>query len=241
MSTRNESQQLNLDREQAIAFVEGSPAAVAAQDREAWLSLFAVGAAVEDPVGSAPNSHDGDCDNGPLARFYKTFINGNRIIFHRGHDYVCGNAVMRDLEIEVHLSSKVVNRVPMHLLYELGEVDGELKIQRLAAHWELGPMLKNQMSFGLASIPAGTRAFGKMLRYLGLGGVIAFMRAANTVGEAGSAALAAWAEEQGASLSKQLLGSHYASASFSKADGSHGVVMLHFDDKAQLQRSEVYC
>lgn len=174
------------DRDALLACVEGSPAAVAAHNKHQWLSLFADCAVVEDPVGSEPQIHVPD-QNGrsPLSRFYETFIAANTIRFHVDHDVVCGGAVVRDLDIEIRMSDKVAVRVPMHLLYELTWEQGELRIKRLAAHWELGPMLRQQMRYGLASAVVGVHAFWRMLRNMGLSGVRGFMQARQTVGDEG--------------------------------------------------------
>ncbi len=174
------------DRAACLACVEQSPQAVAAHDKARWLGLFAPAAVVEDPVGSRPVVNQGsDAVGGPIGRFYETFIAANDIRFHVQRDIVCGGCAVRDLEIEIRMSAKVVVRVPMHLIYELTELDGELKIKRLAAHWELAPMLRQQMQYGLASMTAGTAAFWRMLRYLGLSGVVGFAEARRTVGEPG--------------------------------------------------------
>lgn len=179
-----------------IDLVNRSPAAVAAHDRDAWLSIFAQYNIVEDPVGSAPHfsgvydRRDGRRGFGPLKRFYQAFIAANSIQFHVKRDIVCGLHVVRDLNIEILMSGRVVVLVPMHLLYELttehvelgGEQKEELRVFRLAAHWELAPMLKQQMAYGLDSLIAGSAAGLRMLRYLGLRGTVRFMQAMSSVG-----------------------------------------------------------
>lgn len=164
-----------------LAIVEQSPAAVAAHDKTAWLKLFARYSLVEDPVGSRPCvSRPGDsADSGPLARFYDTFIAANDINFVVERDMVGGDAVVRDLRLEITMAGGARVVTPMHLLYELVEEEGALRVFRLAAHWELRATLK-QRSGGLG-------AFWRMLRYLGVGGVFGFMRALSSVGDAGKA------------------------------------------------------
>lgn len=174
------------DREACMACVEGSPAAVAVHNKPEWLSLFADCAVVEDPVGSKPQinlpDHRGQS---PLGRFYETFIASNDIRFHVDHDVVCAGAVVRDLDIEIRMSPKVSVRVPMHLLYELTTEGGEVRIKRLAAHWELGPMIKQQMRYGFASALVGFHSFWRMLKHMGLSGVQGFAQARQTIGETG--------------------------------------------------------
>src|ERR1035437_759723 len=131
-------------REDCMNTVMRSPQAVAIHDKDAWLAIFARYNIVEDPVGSTPHvSGVYDCRSGvrgpgPLGRFFDTFIKPMDIVFHVDRDIVCGLGVARDLTIEIRMTPKVTVRVPMHLLYELVDEDGALKIQRLAAHWELG-------------------------------------------------------------------------------------------------------
>lgn len=169
-----------------LALVERSPAAVAAHDRDAWLGLFASDAVVEDPVGSAPQRRvPGGKD--PLVGFYECFIAPNTVRFLPGRDIVCGLHVMRDLSLEITLSPRVTVQVPMHLLYELKEEAGELKIARLAAHWELAAMARQQRSRGIASLGTGIVSTWRLLRHLGPSGLAGFARARHSVGDAGRA------------------------------------------------------
>jgi hypothetical protein len=181
----------SFSRQDCINTVLKSPEAVAAKDQQAWLDIFARYSLVEDPVGSAPHVSGafdrkmGSRGNGPLQRFHSTFIAPYEIIFHVDRDVVAGLLVVRDLTIEIRMSAKVVVHVPMHLVYELIEERGELKIFRLAAHWEMIPSVNQQMSYGWASVTAGLLTGLRMLRFLGLGGAVGFMRAVKSVGEEG--------------------------------------------------------
>lgn len=184
-----------------LALVEQSPAAVAAHDKSGWLELFARHNLVEDPVGSAPHvSVDSASPDGQdrLSSFYETFIAPNTIRFHVDRDCVRGLKVMRDLTIEINMSPRVTVRVPVHLLYELAVEEGELKIRRLAAHWELWPMLKQQMSAGWPFLRVACASAGRMLRHLGIGGMLGFMRGLSSVGDRGKAKAARFARCFGA-------------------------------------------
>lgn len=187
-----------------LALAGRSPAAVALHDKSAWLSLFARHNRVEDPVGSAPHvSAAPDPAAGQpgidrLGPFYETFIAPNTIRFHVDRDCVRGLEVMRDLTIEIAMSARVTVRVPVHLLYELTVEEGELKIRRLAAHWELWPMLKQQMATGWPFLQVGMASFGRMLRHQGLRGTLGFVRALSSVGEAGKARVTRFARCLGA-------------------------------------------
>src|SRR5690606_33906741 len=83
-----------------LTAVQASPRAVAAHDKDTWVSLFAPGAAVNDPVGSTP--HVGPA---AISRFYDTFIAPNTIAFHVDRDLVAGRTVVRDLSIETTMST----------------------------------------------------------------------------------------------------------------------------------------
>lgn len=177
--------------EQCLSLAVLSPQAVAVHDKAAWLAIFADDSRIEDPVGSAPHIQATGSGysglEGPLGRFYETFIAPNDIQFHVDQDIVCGLHVMRDLTIEIAMSEEVTVRVPMHLLYELTVENGLLKVQRLAAHWELWPMLKQQIAVGLPFLKVGAASGARMMRHLGLGGTLGFSRAARGVGEQGTA------------------------------------------------------
>lgn len=182
-----------------LALAERSPLAVAAHDKDAWLELFARHNVVEDPVGSAPHiggtydQRQGYRGRGRLERFYETFIAPNKIRFHVDQDIVCGLHVMRDITIEIVMSAEVVVRVPVHLLYELTPEAGQLKISRLAAHWELWPMLKQQMASGLPFLQVGWASGVRMLRYQGLSGIAGFLRGLSSVGAGGKQQVARFA------------------------------------------------
>jgi hypothetical protein len=177
-----------------LAFVERSPAAVARHDRAGWIGLFAADCVIEDPVGSRPHRAG---DRAVIARFYDTFIAPNVIVFQRGRDYVDGLQVLRDLSIEIRMAPRVVVRVPMYLVYELCREAGELRIRRLAAHWELRPMLMQLLRCGFRGLPSALALGWRMIRLQRLGGTLGFMRAWRSAGSAGkSAVIAALAREE---------------------------------------------
>lgn len=191
-----------------------SPRAVATHDRNTWINLFAECHVVEDPIGGAPHiggvfdSVTGERGRGALGRFFDTFIAPNNIVFKVDRDVVCDYHVVRDLTIEIQMAPGVLVSTPMHLLYELTEEKNRLKIQRLAAHWELSTMLKQVMKPSLAYLNVGNRLGLRMLKLQGLGGVIGFMRALSSVGDAGKRLAHRFAEclelQDGAAL-RQLL------------------------------------
>jgi ketosteroid isomerase-like protein len=73
-----------------------SQAAVAAKDRDAWLSLFASDAVVEDPIGPSPLDPLGAGHRGrdAIAAFYDDVIAPpERITFEIERSYQCGDEV----------------------------------------------------------------------------------------------------------------------------------------------------
>lgn len=180
-------------RAQCLAVVERSPEAVASHEKNAWLALFARYNLVEDPVGSAPHiggifdRRSGYRSDARLSRFYDTFIAPNTIRFEVERDTVCGLHVVRDLTIVICMAPKVIVRVPVHLLYELIVEEGELKVFRLAAHWELWPMLRQQVATGWPFLKVGSASGLRMLRHQGIVGMAGFMRALSSAGAAGKA------------------------------------------------------
>jgi len=168
-----------------IDFVERSPAAVARHDRAAWIALFGAACVIEDPVGSRPHVAG---DRAVIGRFYDTFIEPNDIVFHRGRDYVEGMSVLRELVIEIRMAPRVAISVPMFLVYDLAREGGELRILRLAAHWELAPMVMQLLRRGLRALPAALALGVRLLRVQGVAGTLGFMRAWRSAGARGKAA-----------------------------------------------------
>ena len=177
----------DMPKEELIAVVKQSPKAVAANDKAAWMAMFADNHVIEDPVGSVPHLSDfgGAKPRDALGRFYDTFIAPNTIVFDVANDIVCGNHVMRDLTINLSMSGKVDAFVPMHLLYELCEEDDTYKVARLAAHWEFMPMVMQVLKKGVTALPVLGSLTLRMLKVQGLMGTLGFSKAAINIGKAG--------------------------------------------------------
>ncbi len=190
----------NRDRQELIDTIEKSPAAVKDHDREAWLAFFAKHNLVEDPVGSKGH-HSGCFDaksgtrhRGALERFYDTFIAPNQITFHVNRDIICGYHAIRDLFLEITMSDKVTIEVPMHIIYELTEEEGEIKAYRLAAHWQLWPMIVQLAGKGLASLGVLSSLGTRMISIQGLGGLIGFMQGFRGIGNQGKETVMAFTQ-----------------------------------------------
>ena len=191
MNTENMSAQA----EQLLLQVKKSPAAVAVHDKSAWMDIFAKYHVVEDPVGSTPHvgggydAAEGQRGHGALSRFFDTYIAPNTITFEVAQDLVCGNHVVRDLNIHIQMSPTVSATVPMHLLYELVDENGTWKIVRLAAHWELLPMVMQLLGKGMGAVSVLSALTVRMVKLQGLGGVLGFSKAALNIGSRGKTAL----------------------------------------------------
>jgi hypothetical protein len=182
-------------RAEVLAIVERSPAAIGAHDREAWVGLFTPGGRVEDPVGASP--HRG---RAAIERFYDTFVGPRGITFHRDTDFVVGSTVVRDLDLEVSMADSLVMRIPAYLRYDVERKnverknverknveasDGELRIARLQAHWELPAMVMQFARSGLAAVPAGLSLSRGLLANQGPGGTVGFLSGFRGVGARG--------------------------------------------------------
>lgn len=157
--------------EALLAVAKASPAAVARHDRDAWLSLFATNALVNDPVGSRP--HVG---RAALGRFYDTFIAPNAIRFEVHREKVTGMTVMRDVSIVTTMSSGLTISVPAIIRYEIVEEFGQLKIRGLYAYWRLLPMIGQVLGSGIKGLMTMASLSVQMLKHQGLRGVLGFMR-----------------------------------------------------------------
>jgi hypothetical protein len=153
-----------------LVAVERSPEAAAAHDRAGWVGLFTTDGRVEDPVGSRP--HEGPVQ---IGRFYDTFIGPRDIVFHRDLDVVRGSAVVRDLELEVAMGPAVTMTIPAILRYDLREVDGEWKIARLRAYWELPSMMLQFLRNGPSAVPASIQLSQGLIRNQRLRGTLGFV------------------------------------------------------------------
>ncbi|MEV0245476.1 nuclear transport factor 2 family protein [Nocardia sp. NPDC050712] len=176
---------LNPTAEALLAAVHASPRAVAAHDKSTWVALFTADAEVNDPVGARP--HVG---RAAIERFWDTFIGPNGIAFDVDRDLVGGRAVVRDLYIETTMSTGATVRVPMHLRYDLAEVDGAWKIVRLAAHWEFAAMVTQLMlRTGVRGLTAAVKLGPQLIANQGVGGMFGMLRAVRSVGRTGKKAV----------------------------------------------------
>ncbi|MFC7447200.1 transporter [Rhodococcus daqingensis] len=235
-----------------LALARSSPSAVAVHDKAAWLGLFARQHIIEDPVGGRPvlgglyDRRSGKRGGDPLARFWDTFIAPNDISFDiEREDIVDGLHVVRDVTIETRLSASVVARAPMHLLYEATLDDGEPRIRRIAAHWEVTPMFAQVAGVSPGRLAVAASMSARMLRLQGLGGSVAFGKAALSVGEKGKAAVRRLVDsaQRGDAHALKMLGGNAitdltkviaagdAVTASGTVDGAHAVLFAYLDRK----------
>src|SRR6202048_3201784 len=167
-------------RADMLAAVERSPEAAGAHDRDGWVGLFTANGRVEDPVGSQP--HQGTAE---IARFYDTFIGPRDITFHRDVDIVVGTTVIRDLELEVRMSSTLTMRIPTYLRYDVEDHAGELNVAALQAFWELPAMVGQFLRSGVRALPAGAALAKALLTNQGLAGSLGFLSGLSGIGSGG--------------------------------------------------------
>lgn len=218
-----------------LAFVEGSPAAVAAHDRAAWVGLFTANARVNDPVGSRP--HVGTA---AIERFYDTFIAPNVIRFDVRHDVVCGQTVFRDLTILTTMRSGLTLGVPMHLRYDVVVENGAPKIDYLAAHWELAAMIGQMLRSPILGARTSLTLTAKLIRNQGLGGTLGFLAALRSVGHPGKRAAADYLSACGYHWSKLIAAGRTVTASL-EVDGRPAVAQFDFDRRGRVPRRVEVC
>lgn len=161
---------MTFSRADVLAAAKSSLVAAGARDREGWVGLFASGGRIEDPVGSQP--HRGRM---AIGRFYDTFIAPREVGFSPDVDIVVGSTVIRDVTLEVGMSSRLNLRIPAYLRYDLQhDIDG-LKITALYAFWELPSMVGQFVRSGPRSVPAGLLLSKGLMTNQGLLGTLGFL------------------------------------------------------------------
>lgn len=166
----------------ALAAAQRSLVAAGAHDRDGWIGLFTADGRVEDPVGSAP--HRG---YPAIGRFYDTFIAPRSISFRPEGDIVAGAIVIRDVELEIEMSSSLTMTVPTYIRYDMRDERGELKIAALSAYWELPAMMGRFARAGLGAVPAGLSLGRLMVANQGLAGSLGFLSGFRGLGSGGKA------------------------------------------------------
>ena len=111
--------------------------AVEANDKAAWLALFAEDAVIQDPIGISPLDPTGEGHRGPAAReaFYDMIIGPNSITFdiersHAGGDFEVANIGT----ISSTMADGAVIHTDLAITYY---IDADGKVTALRAYWEM--------------------------------------------------------------------------------------------------------
>ena len=171
---------MTFSRADVLAAAKTSLAAAGARDRDGWVGLFASGGRVEDPVGSQP--HRGRM---AIRRFYDTFIGPRDVGFSPDVDIVVGSTVIRDLTLEVGMSSGLTLRIPAYIRYDLEDDSDGLKLTAVYAFWELPTMVGQFLRSGLRSVPAGLSLSRGLVTNQGLLGTLGFLSGFRGAGSKG--------------------------------------------------------
>ena len=109
--------------------------AVEADDRDAWLALFAPDAIVEDPIGPSPMNESGEPRRGveAIGEFYDTVIAGGTVRFAIRHSFACGNEVANVGTITVTFPGGARSVVEGVYTYRIDESG---RLTALRAYWE---------------------------------------------------------------------------------------------------------
>ncbi len=214
------------DREAVLALVHASPANVGAHDKEAWLALFGESHVVEDPVGSRPVRSE---DPGALGRFWEAFIAPNDIVFEVHNDWISAGQVVRDVTIHTTMTTGVSVSTPAHLLYEVVEQSGGLRIARMAAHWEPAPVFGQLMRPRLANVKSLVGMSGSMLGNLGVGGTMQFAGAVRSVGKRGKEVMREALGDQATGLTKVIASGNVVTAT-AEVVGAPAAVIATFEE-----------
>jgi hypothetical protein len=206
--------------------VRSSPVAVAAHDKAGWIALFDDDYVIEDPVGWQPVRGE------DISSFWDAFIAPNDIDFVVHHDWIDGLHVVRDVTVVTKLGTGLEVRTPAHLRYELVDRDGMLKVERMAAHWELMPNFAQLMRPRAAHLRSMGTMGASLMRNLGLGGTTRYVGAIRSVGKKGKRALRAYLGTRLDDLDKVIASGNVVTAN-GTVDGRPAAVIATLDRKTR--------
>jgi hypothetical protein len=166
--------------EELLSLVRLSPETVAEHDKAGWLDLFAHGATVQDPIGTAVNRKGTPSPKGTgedqLGAFYDTFIAPSEISFTVYQDIVVGNEVIRDVTIHTRLSTGASIDVPTYIRYHTTQEDGSLTLDSLEAHWQLLDLSLQVLKQGLLGCQTMLIMSWRMFENQGIQGLLNFSK-----------------------------------------------------------------
>lgn len=181
---RKKSTKSGINESELIKPVNGYVSAIKKNDKEAWLKYFSQNAVIEDPVGSDPYKKK-DEDNSELEIFYDTNIAENNISFDNKKDIVCGMDVFRDAVITIIPENGLEIKVKTYSLFQMTKDNGEVKINRLAAFWEMREMTEQLTGNGFKGFSSAMSFFWDMLSNQGVGNTFSLIKGNPGIGERG--------------------------------------------------------
>lgn len=206
--------------------VRSSPAAVAAHDKAGWIALFDADYVIEDPVGWRPVRGE------DISHFWDAFIAPNDIEFVVHHDWIDGLHVVRDVTVVTTLATGLQVRTPAHLRYELVERDGALRVERMAAHWELAPNFAQLMRPRAAHLRSMATMNASLIRHLGLRDTARYVGAIRSVGAKGKRVVRAYLGTRVDDLDKVIASGNTVTASCT-VDGRPAAVIATLDRRSR--------
>ena len=206
--------------------VRSSPAAVAAHDKAGWIALFDADYVIEDPVGWRPVRGE------DISHFWDAFIAPNDIEFVVHHDWIDGLHVVRDVTVVTTLGTGLQVRTPAHLRYELVQRDGALKVERMAAHWELAPNFAQLMRPRAAHLRSMATMNASLIRNLGLRDTARYVGATRSVGAKGKRAVRAYLGTRVDDLDKVIASGNTVTANCT-VDGQPAAVIATLDRRTR--------
>ena len=208
------------------AVVRSSPAAVGAHDKAGWIALFDEDYVIEDPVGWRQVRGE------DISAFWDAFIAPNDIEFVVHHDWIDGLHVVRDVTIVTTLGTGLKVTTPAHLRYELVERDGALKVERMAAHWEVLPNVAQLMRPRAAHLRSGASMGANLVRTLGLRDTVRYGGAVRSVGAKGKKAVRSYLETRVDDLDKVIAAGNTVTVNCT-VDGQPAAVIATLDRKTR--------
>ena len=120
-----------------------------AGDKQAWLSLFAEDALLQDPVGPSPLDPEGKGHQGKAAieRFWDNVIAKANLTFEAPQRIACANTCAAVLRITNDLGGGKKTVVDMIGIYEVNE-DGKLSSLRVYWDWDQLALQLKELGFG---------------------------------------------------------------------------------------------
>ena len=208
------------------AVVRSSPAAVAAHDKAGWIALFDEDYVIEDPVGWRQVRGE------DISAFWDAFIAPNDIEFVVHHDWIDGMHVVRDVTIVTTLRTGLQVTTPAHLRYELVERNGALKVERMAAHWEVLPNVAQLMRPRAAHLRSGASMGANLIRTLGLRDTVRYGGAVRGVGAKGKKAVRSYLETRVDGLDKVIAAGNTVTANCT-VDAQPAAIIATLDRKTR--------